>query len=136
MFCGRQRALKPPISSSLTVEPQAQQTSAHTLAKKHRVSLVRERERERERENVAMVSSHKNIFRYALHTCVHHSPVDTVLADTGENFNNKDNDSLRETGKGIVLNELDQLGNITCTIGREGGREGERERESERESVR
>ena len=80
-----------------------------------------------------MVSSHKNIFRYALDTCVHHSPVDTVLADTGENFNNKENNSLRETGKGIVLNELDQLGNITCTIGREGERERERESESERE---
>ena len=48
MFCGRQRALKPPISSSLTVEPQAQHTSAQTFAKKHSVSLVGGGGRQRE----------------------------------------------------------------------------------------
>ena len=43
------------------------------------------------------------------------SPVDAVLTDTRENFNNKQYNSLRETGKGVMLNVLDQLGNVTRT---------------------
>ena len=55
-------------------------------------------------------------------------PVDAVLTDTGENFNNEHHESLRETGKGVVLNELDELGNVTCTKRRDRERDRERER--------
>ncbi len=88
-----------------------------------------------------MVSHHKNN-NYLL--CAHaymyyNSPVDTVLTDTGENFDNEKNNRFREAGKGIVLNELNQLGNITSTERRRRGerwRDRERERESERREVR
>ena len=60
-----------------------------------------------------------------MYTCMYHdSPVDAILTDTGENFNNKKNNGFREAGKGIVLNELNQLGNVTHT-----------ERRRERDSI-
>ena len=61
------------------------------------------------------------------------SPFDTILTDAGENFNNEKDDGLWEARKGIVLNELDELGNVTRTEKREKEREGDGERERERE---
>ena len=71
MVWGRQSALNPPISSSLTVELQAQQTSAHTLARKHKVSLHK---RESERETFA-----ERCIASKAHTCIYYNSSSTLV---------------------------------------------------------